>query len=167
MKKYTLLSLFVFSYLLSNAQEIIKVGDETTIKCTGSLIAEVQNYYLNGTPSSKSKVFVDVKKDSLIVFTAIIDDKRENQSVYRNAVAKKDIDQGDWGFDVSETKVNGTAYQVLKLSTIDGKSVINEVFHRNDAAEENDATNQILIYFNKDKVADAKAWADKIKKMIQ
>jgi hypothetical protein len=168
MKKILLtLAIICVLYNSLQAQDVIKVGDEKTITCGTTFIAEVQNYFSDGKPSSKSKMFMEAKGDSLYFFEALIDPSRENQKVIKQTVAKKDIDQGDWGFEVSTTKVNGAAYVTLKLGTTDAKSVVTEEMHKNDEVEKYDDTNRVLIYFNSDKEAEAKAWAEKIKKMIQ
>lgn len=167
MKKIVFVAALNFLFNAINAQETIKVGVDKTITCTGSFIAEVQNYFSDGKPSSKSRAFVDVQKDSAVFHTALIDAARENQVVFRYAVAKKDIDQGVWGFEVTAVKDNGAPFQMLSIKSIDGNSVISEQkFSRGDV-EVSDPTNRVHIYFNADKEADAKAWAEKIKKLIQ
>ena len=149
------------------AQEKIKVGETQTLACTGSFVAQVQNYFSDGKPSSKSRTFVDAQKDSLIIFTALIDDNRDAQKVYRYAVGKKDIDQGDWGFTVEAAKENGASFFILKINTVEGNSVISEQYYKNDEIENNEPTNRVFIYFDANKETDAKTWAAKIKKMIQ
>lgn len=167
MKKLTTLLLVLFSFVQMQAQETIKVGDENTIKCTGKFITEVQNYYLDGKPDSKSRAFVDVQKDSLVFFTALVDDGRNNQVVFKNIVAKKDIDQGDWGFAVEATKENGASFYILKITTTNEESLVSEAKYAHDEIKKNEATNRVHIYFAADKEADAKAWAEKLKKSIQ
>ncbi len=165
-KLLTILNLFLIT-ATTNAQEVIKVGDEKTITCTGNFIAEVQNYFSDGKPSSISRAFVDVQKDSLVFYTALINENRTSQVVYKYTVAKKDIDQGDWGFAIEAVKENGAPFQMLQIKTIDGNSLISEEKYSHDEVEVNDATNRVHIYFAADKVAEAKAWAEKIKKSIQ
>jgi hypothetical protein len=166
MKKISISSFLLLCVSFINAQEVIKVGEEKTITCTGQFIAEVQNYYSNGKPASKSRAFVDATKDSLIFFTAIIDNKETNQVVFKNVIAKKDVELGDWGFEVEAVKENGASFQMLKIKTINGNSLISEEKYSWDGIEKNDATNRVYIYFENDKVVDAKAWAEKIKKML-
>ncbi|MBL7700910.1 MAG: hypothetical protein JNM14_01560 [Ferruginibacter sp.] len=167
MKKALLVSVFITTLFFSKAQEAIKVGDERTITCTGTFMAQVQNYFLNGTPSSVSKSFMDVQNDSLVFFTALINAGREKQAVIKYTVAKKDLDTGDWGIEVDKTKENGADFLLLKIKTTEGKSVVSEVMYKNDKEEISDPTNRVHIYFLADKEADAKSWAEKIKKAIQ
>ncbi len=167
MKKILVITAFILLYNMVKAQDVIKVGDEKTITCGTTFITEVQNYFSDGTASSKSKMFMEVKGDSVYFFEALINPNKEKQAVIKYTIAKKDIDQGDWGFEVSSTKVNGAAYVTLKISTTDAKSVITEEMYKNDEVEKYDDNNRVFIYFDSDKEAEAKAWAEKIKKMIQ
>ena len=167
MKKISFVSIFIASTFFCRAQETIKVGSEKTITCTGTFMAQVQNYFLNGTPASISKSFMDVQGDSLVFFTALIYADRESQAVIKYTVAKKDIDTGDWGIEVEAVKENGAPFQLLKIKTTEGKSLITEVMHKKDEEEVQDPTNRIHIYFLSDKEADAKSWGENIRKAIQ
>ena len=158
----------MYTYVATlQAQQIIKVGDEKTITCNGTFIAEVQNFYLDGTPSSKSRAFVDVIKDTLVFYTALIKEDRENQVVIVNKIAKKDVDMDVFGFSVAEVIENRMPFQMLAITSIDGNSVITEEKHSNDEVEVSENTNRVHVYFLKDKVSEAKAWAEKIKQLVQ
>jgi hypothetical protein len=164
-KYFITASFMLFTHILC-AQESIKVGEDSTILCTGQFIAEVQNFYSNGLPSCKSRTFVDAQKDSLIFFTALIDDKAIQHVVFRYAVAKKDVDTGDWGFEIEAVKENGAAFQMLQIKSVDGNSVITEEKYAHNEVEKSEHTNRVHIYFNANAQAEAKVWADKIRKML-
>jgi hypothetical protein len=166
MKKIVIIICGVLMVSVIKAQELIKVGEDSTINCTGTFIAEVQNYYSNGKPSCKSRTFVDATKDSLIFFTALIDDNRNAHVVFRYAIAKKDVDTGDWGFTVDAVKENGASFQLLRIASTDGNSVVTEEKFAHNIVEKNDNTNRVDIYFNANAQADAKVWAERIKKML-
>ena len=164
MKKILAIAFTIISSGNLKAQEIIKVGEEKTITCTGSIASQVQNYFSNGTKASISKFFMDDAKDSLIVFEAIIYADRDAQTVIRRCIAKKDIDKGDAGIEIEIVKENGATFQLVKIKTTESKNVVKEETFKKDEIEIGENTDRVLIYFGADKEKEAKSLVEKLKK---
>jgi hypothetical protein len=165
MKKIGSILFALFTAGLVHAQEIIKVGEEKTISCTGSFISEVQYYYSSGEPSSKGRTFLENKKDSLILHIAYIDNG-SSHTVYKYSMAKVDIDKED-GIAIDEFKENGAAYQVVVVKAIEQKDIVKTEKHSNDKVENEDNGYRLTLYFAADKGEDAKQWMEKIKTYLK
>ena len=164
MKKILAIAFTIISSGNLKAQEIIKVGEEKTITCTGTFTSQLQNYYSNGTKASISKFFMDNVGDSIIVFEAIIYADRVAQTVIKRSVAKKDIDKGDAGIEIETVKENGATFQLVKIKTTENNNVVKEETYKKDDIEIGESIDRILIYFGADKEKDAKILVEKLKK---
>jgi hypothetical protein len=166
MKFLTTVLAFSLLATTTKAQEVIKVGEEKTITCSGTYVNEVQHYFSNGQPASKGKTFVDSQNDSLIVYTAYLDNG-SSHTVYRYAIAKKDIDTEDDAITVKEAKENGVTFQILYINTKEQQDVVKTERHSSDEMEMEEATNFLKIYFAADKIGAANQWIEKIKAYIK
>ena len=157
---------FCFLFTTTKAQEIIKLSDETTITCTGTFISEVQNYFSSGKPSNKGRIFVDTKKDSVVFFTAYIDEVYGNV-VYRYTAAKKDLNIEEDAIEVEEVKENGASFQLVKIKTVGSNDLLFIDKYKREEVEKEDATNVMLIYFAADKKEEATKWIEKLKLLVK
>ena len=157
---------FCFLFSVIKAQETIKLSDEKTITCTGTFISEVQNYSSNGKPTNKGRSFVDVKTDSVVFFTAYVDEVYGNV-VYRYTAAKKDLNKEEDAIEIEEVKENGASFQLLKIKTVGTNDLIFVEKNKNEEVEKEEATNVMLIYFAVDKKAEATKWIEKLRLLLK